>query len=193
MRKKVMRALDQWGYYLLALLCAAAILLSAVWTNAARGNTPPDLRAAADQNERLSDVKYREDAALSAETARPCEGEILRPFSAEAVFVGALATWRTHEAIDYACAETEDIRALRAGRVTRAREGEIFIDHGGGCLSAYRGAVEIVAEAGASVAAGDVVARGGTPLHGGECGVCVAVLIDGQPIDFSDWFRINMD
>lgn len=191
--KKVLDALDKWGYYLLALLCAAAILLSAVWAARSNDRTPPDLSAAADRSERLSDVRYSEDTAASAEAARPCEGEILRPFSADATYFAAISTWRTHEAVDFACGVDGDVRAARAGRVTRAGDGEIAIDHGGGLSSVYRGIGTALVEAGASVAAGDPVARGGTPLHGGASGVCVTVYADGLPVDFFERFRIEKD
>lgn len=193
MLKKVCDALDKWGYYLLALLCAAAILLSALWTNGVRGEAPPEMRAAADQSEQLSDVRFREDAAASAVISRPCDGGILRAFSAEAVFLRACATWRTHEAIDFSCGDADDVRALRAGRVTLKGDGEILVDHGDGCVTVYRGVREILAASGASVAAGETIARGGTPLHGGDSGVCVAYRIDDSLVDFFDLIRIEKD
>lgn len=191
--KKVLDALDKWGYYLLALLCAAAILLSAIWTNRAIDREAVDLRAAADQSERLSDVTYREDALPASDAARPCAGDILRGYSAQAVYFDALATWRTHEAVDFACGDGDAVCALRAGRVTRADNGTVEIDHGDGRVSVYRGVAEPLVEAGASVAAGDAVGRGGSPLHGGASGVCVSLRADGLPVDFWIDPRIKID
>ncbi len=193
MRKKVLDALDRWGYYLLALLCAAAIVVSAMWTNDAEERTALDMSAAADKSERLSDVQFRGEAQAAEADTRPCAGEIARLYSGEAVYFDALGMWRTHEAIDFVCGEEQEVFALRAGRVSRAEGGEVEIDHGEGCVTLYRGVTEIVVKRDASVAAGEIIARGGKPPHGGEKIVCVSMYLDGISIDFLDRLRIEKD
>ena len=101
MLKKAGSALEKWGHYALALLCAAAILLSALWTREQRQEDAPGAQALNDQSQRLADAMRTpapEDTALT----RPVKGEITRGYSDGAVYFDPPGVWSVHRAVDFA-------------------------------------------------------------------------------------------
>ena len=79
MRKSIMRGMETWGHYLLALLCAGVILLSAVWTKRQQAAENGDQAALSDQSQRLSEAQ---GTLAPSALARPTAGEVVRRFSA---------------------------------------------------------------------------------------------------------------
>ena len=86
MRKKLGRLLERWGYYGLALLCAAVILLSALWTRE-QPLSPPASQALSDGSQRLSQAVS--PAPSRGALCRPTAGALLRGYSETPVFCNA--------------------------------------------------------------------------------------------------------
>jgi len=186
MLKKAEQFLEKWGHYLLAALCAAAILLSGLWTRAQReGETPPGAQALSDASQRLSQVTQAPPAFMPA---RPCAGEVMRPFSEAPIYFAALGAWQTHPAVDFAAEAGDEVLALGEGTVESVSP-ELRLDHGNGYASVYRGLSEVRVRPGQAVRAGQAVgtAGGWVPFEGGGH-VCVALLFLGAPTSFgADW------
>ena len=180
--EKIGKFLDRWGYYILALLCSGAILLSALWTNQQRAQAIPDAQALADESQRLMDMETKENGLLG-----PAPGQILRPFSSRPIFFEGLNIWQPHEAIDFSAAPGEPIYALADGKVA-LEERRLCIYHEDGRISLYRGLQSVEVQAGEQVKAGDVLgtAGGRIPFEGNGGHVCIQILKDGAAMDFSD-------
>lgn len=85
--KKVGSALEKRGYYLLAALCAAVILFSALWTKQLRAREAAVLR---DESQHLSDVT---PSPLPISTCVPA-GEFLRGYSEAPVYFARPGQWQ---------------------------------------------------------------------------------------------------
>ena len=79
MLEKIKRGMESWGHYLLALLCAGVILLSAVWTREQQKLENADQAALSDQGQRLAQaMETPEPAAFSRPAAGGGAAGILR-------------------------------------------------------------------------------------------------------------------
>ena len=107
MKKRMLSFWDRWGYYALAVLCAAVILLSAGWTNRQRLEEKQEIQAAADESQRLSEAQERI-------WQRPVTGEILRPFSEKPLLFEQTGLWQVHVGVDFAV-EEGDVVVMTAG------------------------------------------------------------------------------
>lgn len=171
--------MEAWGAYLLAALCLGVIVFSALWTGP-RSAAPPGAQALSDGSQRLSDVT---PAPTARAWARPCAGDVARPFGDGVQYFEQTGLWQTHRAVDYAAAPGDAVRALADGTAKPVPEG-VEIDHGDGLRSLYRGLAEIRVREGQQVRAGDVIglAGGGVPFEGNGF-VCVALYRDGEAVD----------
>ena len=183
MMTMIRRGMEKWGHYLLALLCAGVILLSAVWTRRQQAMENADQTALSDQGQRLAQaVQTPEPAAYT----RPASGAVIRHCSASPVFFPDTGVWMIHPGLDFAAAEGEKVYALAAGTVVSC-DGGVRVDHGYGIESLYRGVLEIGVRPGQRVRAGDALGTAGAfiPFEG-QGHVCVALYRDGTPVTFGD-------
>lgn len=185
MMKKAEMLLEKWGPYALALLCAAVILLSALWTRREEANLPGGAAVLSDESQRMADVT---PSPAPPVLARPAGGEVITAFSENPVFFPASGVWMVHPALDFAAAAGDKIFAMGEGTVSAVQEGgaALALENGLTCL--YRGFSEVFVQEGQRVRAGECLGlAGGNVLLEGEGRVCVAVLSDGQKIDFEKW------
>ena len=183
MRKKILRGMETWGHYLLALLCAGVILLSAVWTRHQQAAENADQAALSDRGQRLAEAQR----TVAPDTlARPAAGAVVRRFSFSPVFFPETGVWRTHPCLDFAAVEGDPVCALAAGTVVSCENG-IRVDHGNGCASLYQGVEEIRVRPGQQVRAGEALGTaGGAAPYEGAGHVCVTLYQDGAPIPFGE-------
>ena len=183
MLKKLRLALARWGHYPLALLCAAVILFSALWTRTQQAAEAQHAQALSDTSQRLSDVTPPPGARV---WMPPVPGPVLRPYSDDPVYFSAQRLWRTHPAVDFAAAPGQQVTAMAAGTVLECADG-VLIDHGDGWTSLYRGLAQLTVQPGQAVRPGTVIglAGGGIPLEDAEGHICVTLRRNGVPCDFS--------
>lgn len=181
MLKKAARALEKWGHYLLALLCVAAILLSALWTNQQRAREEPDAQALSDASQRLGQAA----PTPVPRWARPAAGEIIRGYSQEPLYFSQYGVWRIHQGVDFAAQEGEAVFALADGQVIEGTPG-LWIAHGEGVQSVYQGLAQVNVRPGQQVRAGEQIGvAGGEVLFEGAGHICVTLLRQGIPLDFA--------
>lgn len=185
MRKKLAGILDRWGHYALAVMCVGVIVLSALWTKDHQAADVPDAPAIRDESQRLADVTPPPD---SPAWTRPAYGAVLRAYSEEAAYFPETGVWQAHPALDFAAEAGETVYAMAAGSV-RTEGEELWIDHGDGWRSRYRGLAVLSVRNGQTVRAGDPVGKaGGRVLYEGAGHVCVAVFSPAGSAAFGrDW------
>jgi len=181
MKKRMLSFWDRWGYYWLAVFCAAVILLSARWTNLQRQEEKQEIQAAADESQRLSEAQERI-------WQRPVRGEILRSFSEKPVFFKETGLWQSHAGVDFAVEEGEVVLAMGEG-VVALEEGKICIDHGEGWQSEYAGLARAEVKNRQSVKAGEALGTAGGDIPWeGKNHVCIRVKREGEYVDFPALF-----
>ena len=179
MLKRFHRGMEAWGHYLLALLCAGVILLSAAWTREQRTAEQAGQQALSDQSQRLADLPPQEPYA------RPTEGAILRGFSAETVYFPSVRAWQTHHAVDFAAGDGEAVRAMQAGTVVSCADGCVLLRHSDGTEGLYRGLRQISVSPGQALRKGALLGQAGARVpHEGAGHVCVMLLENGMAIPF---------
>lgn len=183
MMKKIKRGMESWGHYLLALLCAGVILLSAVWTREQQRLENADQAALSDQGQRLAQaMETPEPAAFS----RPAAGAVIRGYCESPVFFPETGVWMAHTGLDFEASAGEAVYALADGTVVSCGE-ETRINHGDGRESVYRGVGETKIRPGQRVRAGDVIGTAGAAIpFEGRCHVCVALFQHGTAVPFGD-------
>ena len=183
MLKKIKRGMESWGQYLLALLCAGVILLSAVWTRRQQGLENADQAALSDQGQRLTEAMQTPEPAVYS---RPAAGAVIRGYCEGPVFFPETGVWKTHPCLDFEVMAGESVCALAAGAVVSCGE-EIRIDHGDGRESLYRGIWESKVQPGQRVRAGDAIGTAGASVpFEGQGHVCVTLFQDGVPAAFGE-------
>ena len=182
MLQKIKRGMEKWGQYLLALLCAGVILLSAVWTRRQQELENGEQAALSDQSQRLAQVMQTSEPAAYI---RPSEGQIIRGFSASPIYFPETGVWMSHPGLDFAAAG-ETVCAMAAGTVLSCGE-EIRIDHGNGLESLYRGILDCRVQPGQKVRAGEAIGMAGAAVpFEGQDHVCVMLFQDGTPTAFGN-------
>ena len=181
MRRRINNLAERWGHYALAMLCAGVIVWSALWTKehqAAEGLDAPAIR---DESQRIGDVT---PAPAVRTWIRPAYGNVLQAYSEEAAFFPETGVWQVHQAVDFSAEAGESVYAMAAGTV-RIEGGELWIDHGDGWRSRYRGLAMLSVRDGQRVRAGDKVGQAGgwVPCEG-KNRVCVAVCSPDGPVPF---------
>lgn len=185
MLQKIRRGMEKWGHYLLALLCAGVILLSAVWTRQQQEAENADQMALSDQGQRLAEVQKTSEPTVYV---RPAAGAVIQGYSESPVFFPETGVWMIHPGLDFVAEAGETVYALAAGTVISCKD-EIRLDHGNGCESLYRGILECKVLPGQKVRAGDALGTaGGSVPFEGQGHVCVTLFQDGKPAAFgTDW------
>ena len=181
MLKKVERGMEKWGHYLLALLCAGVILVSARWTREEKSSEIENQMALADQSQRMANS---EPTSMPIVWQRPAKGEITQGYSDEPVFFPETGVWKSHPCIDFSAREGENIQAMAAGTVLECGSA-LLIEHEDGSISTYQGMKEYAVREGQRVKAGETLGTmGDKVLYEGGGHVCVRVLKNGVPIEF---------
>lgn len=185
MLQKIRRGMEKWGHYLLAMLCAGVILLSAVWTREQQELENGEQAALSDQGQRLAQVLPTSGPVAYT---RPAAGEIIRGFSASPVYFPETGVWMAHPGLDFAAGVGETVYAIAAGTVLSCDDG-VRIGHGNGLESLYRGVLECKVQPGQRVRAGETIGTaGGSVPFEGEGHVCVMLFQDGMPAELGrDW------
>lgn len=179
MLKKLHFALEKWGYYLLALLCIAVIIFSALWTRRMNENAIPDAQVISDGSQRLQNVT---PSPLPKPVCTPA-GEFLRGYSETPVYFPALGIWQCHKSVDFAIEKDLPVWSIRDGTV-QVNEKEIRIRSENGETILYRGCKEIWVKNGQSVEAGDKIGLSGGSVPFEEDGhLCVTWLKEDEPFD----------
>ena len=181
MLKRIHRGLEAWGHYLLALLCAGVILLSAAWTREQRTVEKAGQQALSDQSQRLSEAMPQEKEKY----AKPTDGVILRMFSEETVYFPSVRAWQTHRAVDFAAVDGEPVRAMLEGTVISCADGCVRLRHHDGMESLYRGLKQIDVSPGQLLRQGALLGRSGARVpYEGAGHICVTLMKDGVPLPF---------
>ncbi len=176
MLKRIRRGMEKWGHYLLALLCAAVILLSAVWTRRQQEAENADQAALSDQGQRLAQAMQSPEPLV---LTRPAAGAVIRHYSDSPVFFPETGVWMPHPGLDFEAEAGDDVYALAAGTVLSCGDG-IRISHGNGLESLYRGIRESKVRPGQKVRAGDTLGAAGASVpFEGRGHVCVILYREG--------------
>lgn len=182
--KQWKRGMEKWGHYLLALLCAGVILLSAAWTRDQKALEKTDQSALADQSQKMAQAEKENAEGQEAPLpCRPAAGALLLSYSESPVFDPEKRVWQTHPFVDFSLAPGDSVYAMLAGEVIACGK-EILIGHGGSLVSRYQGPFTVSVRAGKRVRAGETIG-----VCGGESGrLRVSLLDDGQYRAFGeDW------
>ncbi len=186
MRKKIRRGMESWGHYLLALLCAGVILLSAVWTREQQEAEKADQAALSDQGQRLTEAMQTPEPVSYA---RPAAGPVLRGYSEAPVFFPETGVWMAHTGLDFEASAGEAVYALADGTVVSCGE-EIRINHGDGRESVYRGVRETKVRPGQRVRGGDEIGTAGAAIpFEGRGHVCVILRQEGAALEYAFYQR----
>ena len=181
MLKRFRRGLESWGHYLLALLCAGVILLSAAWTREQRTVEEAGQQALSDQSQRLSEAMPQEKEKYT----KPTDGVILRMFSEETVYFPSVRAWQTHRAVDFSAADGEPVRAMLEGTVISCADGCVRLRHHDGMESLYRGLKQIDVSPGQFLRQGALLGRAGARVpYEGAGHICITLMKDGVPLPF---------
>lgn len=119
--KRIGLLFQKWGHYLLALLCAGVILLSALWTRQQQLLEIADAQVLADDSQRLSDAASPPPSLAPALPTK--NGRVLRLYSEVPLYFPAYGLWRVHPGVDYEAAVGEMIFAIRSGSVQIEDDG----------------------------------------------------------------------
>ena len=165
------RGMEKWGHYLLALLCAGVILLSAAWTRDQKAQERMEQAALSDQSQKMAQAEA-EKAMEDQQTYRPAAGLVAAPYVREPVLDAETNVWRTHPYLDFFLQPGDAVYAMMAGQVLQTA-GEIRIDHGDGLVSRYQGKIAVSAAVGRQVQAGEKIGF----YSGGEAGLLRVALL----------------
>ena len=123
----------------------------------------------------------------------PVKGEVLTPFSVEALaYDPTMGDWRTHAGVDIAAQADTKVLAMRGGTVARIYNDDLMgvcvsVDHGDGLVSTYCGLAEAVSvQEGQAVDTGTIlgtvgntaIAESALPSH-----LHLEASLDGQAVD----------
>ena len=185
MQQKIKRGMESWGHYLLALLCAGVILLSAVWTREQQAAEKADQAALSDQGQRLAQAM---ETAEPVSYAQPAAGTVIQGYCESPVFFPETGVWKPHPCLDFEAEADQPVYALAAGTVVSCGK-EIRIDHGDGVESLYRGIRESKVHPGQRVRPGETIGTAGASVpFEGQGHVCVTLYRNGAPAAFgADW------
>lgn len=158
--RKLGRILQAWGHWLLAALCAAVVLLSALWTRQLQAQDAENAQALADTSQRLQDAAPSPAPTFVPPTA---EGILVRPRSDTPLFFPAFGVWQAHPGMDYAADPGDPIYAIADG--TAQIEGEtLWLLHTDGSVTQYRGLQSLQVSDGQRIRAGEIVGLAGAAV-----------------------------
>lgn len=113
------------------------------------------------------------ETAVPQVMVRPLNGEILNEFSdGELVKSKTLNVWKTHDGVDIAGAQDEQVKSMTSGTVTKIFDDQmlgacVVVDHGGGLEAYYCNlSKDIPVAEGQSVSAGTILGSVGNTAEG---------------------------
>lgn len=173
---------QQWGHYLLALMCVAAVLLSALWTRDEQRLEKANRQVHADLAQRMADVT---PSPPPEQFQRPVTGRVIRSFSEEAVFFPQRRLYALHPSTDFAVLPGEKVLAAFDGKVTV--QGKNLLLENEQFSLVYKG-VEGEAKEEKNVKKGQVLgtATGYVPYEG-ENMLCLTLRKNGIPVNVESW------
>ena len=175
--KSLEKGMEKWGHYLLALLCAGVILLSAAWTRDQKAQEKAHQLALSDQSQRLDQAQEQSERET---LALPADGPVIMGFSMAPVLDAETGLWQTHPYLDFAVAPGDQVKAVAPGDVI-ACDKEILIRQEDGRLWRYQGLDNAEITKGTKVKAGETLGR----VQNGSPGFLrVSVQQNGEYIDF---------
>lgn len=181
--QKIRRFFQLSGHYLLALLCAGVILLSALWTRNDSRLHAPDAPAHADGSQRLSQVT---PSPAPVFLLRPVEGAVVRSFSEEPVYFAERCCWKHHFSTDVQVNPGDQVKAAFDGTLTPEETG-LRLENEEFAL-VYRG----MNAQGASrqVKKGWVIGVASGRVHReGEGILCLTLYREGQAVDIEKYWQ----
>lgn len=124
-------------------------------------------------------------------------GRVIRGYSAEqVVYMPSVNMWKTHEGVDFAAAEGEQVLAVSAGTILSVEETTlegvvVTVRHNGELKSVYKSLLSASVKAGDSIEAGDVIGVAGNMMTESSDGVHVHLeMYDGEtsvdPLEYID-------
>lgn len=204
------------GYAVALVLCAAAIGVSGYlyYRNAARQEA--DVPAAVTRQENLPAAATKPDGEKQdtvptqttqtttpsqkpLKTAAPVEGELVAPYSMEALSYNATTRdWRTHNGMDFAAQTGTEVKAAADGEVYTVYNDDemgmtVVIRHDGGYTTHYSSlSEEVLVAAGDKVTMGQTIGTvGSTAVMESALGdhVCFRVTCDGETVDPAEFLN----
>ena len=167
------RGMERWGHYLLALLCAGVILLSAAWTRDEKKEARHE-SAASDQSQRLEEAKA---LATPEPLGKPVSSALLCPYLETPVQDAETGVWKTHPFLEYRLEKDEAILSIAPGTIADCQGTALLMDNGNGIQTLYQGIREITANPGKVLSSGAVLGSG----QAGDT-LLVTRLQNGRPI-----------
>lgn len=122
---------------------------------------------------------------------------VIRGYSAEqVVYMPSVNMWKTHEGVDFAATEGEQVLSVSAGTVLSVEETTleglvVTVRHNGELKSVYKSLASASVKAGDSLKTGDIIGVAGTMMTEGSDGVHVHLeMYDGEtsvdPLEYID-------
>lgn len=178
MRQKTIAFFRNFGSYVLALLLAAVILLSALWTRQDQ-QAAREAPAHADMAQRLSEIT---PSPAPVAFSRPVAGQITRSYGVAAAWFEAYGCWAQHLSTDFAASPGEKVYAAFDGQV-RKEGRDVYLEAAPFSLR-YRGLETVQPQDGANVKKGSVLgtAAGGVAWEG-ENILCLTLFCQGIAAD----------
>jgi len=168
--------LMEYAYLVTLLAVVAIIAASALYTREVKQENERALQAAAQAAEIRGTpapeitplptiaplVLTKMEYAPRRVTVRPVSGEIIRGYTAEPVYYGAMSVFQAHEAIDLAGEAEEAVRCAMDGVVREAAMDALWgwrvrVEHTDGSVGTYAGLALSYVRAGQSVARGEEI------------------------------------
>ena len=187
MRAKLKTLFQSSGHYLLALLFAAVILLSALWTR--NTQSPATSPAQMNQSQRLSDITPSPAPELFQ---RPVGGPCIRAFSDDPVYFPEYKRYAFHPSADFSVTEGEKIYAAFDGTV-RQDGDTLYLENDAFSLR-YRGITPEKSSDGKQVRKGALLgtATGFVPYEGQNI-LCLTLYQNSTPVDISPFFAAKKE
>ena len=171
--EKLKHGMESWGHYLLAVLCAGVILLSAAWTRDQQALDRAEQAALSGRDQNLAEAQAEAGQAF----CRPAPGPVTAPYADAPVFNEETGVWQAHPFVDFALAPGDAVFALLSGTVVSESAGTLLIDRGDGVSARYQGPFAVSVRAGQAVRAGDKL---GFCSAAAESALRVSVTENGQ-------------
>lgn len=209
------RFVKEKGYYIVLLLCAAAVGVSGYFllndktepvNNTTDGQTESSVTEGAETTQSTQEVVFTENSGqnetpVTAESkiVLPIVGDTVNAYSADMLaYNETTRDWRTHEGIDFAAAEGQEVLAAMDGTVYTIYEDEsygmtVVLRHADGYTTHYSNlSEEVNVKSGDTVTAGSVLGTVGQTAiteAAQEPHLHFAVYRDNVPLDPSEFLE----
>ena len=197
--KSIRSFLKEKGYYIVLLLCAAAVGVSGYLLLKGGGSETPSVTVTQFPSEReviatqplVTQMPSTQEPEIRLEWKRPLDGALKKTFSAEHLaYNETTRDWRTHEGADYEASEGQTVCAAADGTVYTVYEDDdlgmtVVLQHAQGYTSHYANLDKTLSvRVGDTVRAGDALGKVGTTANAEKSAhLHFAVYLDHTPID----------